>query len=151
MKKEITNSESRDEKLVTVAIHTYEKAQILKSILESEGIPAVIHGINLIEPTIAGSVRVRINEKDLPNALRVIEQVDFKSTDEKEDDEEKVKVINEVLVAHTFELKRLRTESIQFTRKRFPEAAILSTVLLFANLRLCLISLSPGSNKSALS
>jgi hypothetical protein len=84
MKKEITNSESRDEKLVTVAIHTYEKAQILKSILESEGIPAVIHGINLIEPTIAGSVRVRINEKDLPNALRLIEQVDFKSTDEKE-------------------------------------------------------------------
>ena len=59
MKKEIINSDSHDEKLVTVAIHTYEKAQILKSILESEGIPTVIHGINLIEPTIAGSVRVR--------------------------------------------------------------------------------------------
>ena len=45
MKKEIINSDSHDEKLVTVAIHTYEKAQILKSILESEGIPTVIHGV----------------------------------------------------------------------------------------------------------
>jgi nucleotide-binding universal stress UspA family protein len=34
--------------------------------------------------------------------LRVIEQVDFKSTDEKEDDEEKVKVINEVLIPVDF-------------------------------------------------
>ncbi len=63
--------------LVTVAIHTYEKAHILKSILESEGIPAVIHGIKMIEPVIPGNVRVRIRESDLTNALRIIEQVDF--------------------------------------------------------------------------
>ncbi|MDD2511658.1 MAG: universal stress protein [Proteiniphilum sp.] len=68
-----------DEKMVTVAIHTYEKAHILKSILEEEGIPAVIHGIKMIEPVIPGNVRVRINESDLPRALRIIEEVDFTS------------------------------------------------------------------------
>lgn len=77
MKKEEEKQPSHDEKLVTVAIHTYEKAYILKSILESEGIPAVIHGIKMIEPVIPGNVRVRIKESDLPDALRVIEQVDF--------------------------------------------------------------------------
>lgn len=41
-----------DNKLVTVAIHTYEKAQILKTILEYEGIESVIHGINIIEPSV---------------------------------------------------------------------------------------------------
>ena len=104
MKKEIINSDSHDEKLVSVAIHTYEKAQILKSILESEGIPTVIHGINLIEPTIAGSVRVRINESDLPNALRVIEQVDFTSYVSKSEDEEEEpkRFIREVLIPVDF-------------------------------------------------
>ncbi len=46
MGKDKKDSGSYEEKLVTIAIHTYDKAHILKSILESEGIPAVIHGIN---------------------------------------------------------------------------------------------------------
>lgn len=84
-KKENQQNENR---LVTVAIHTYEKAQILKTILESEGIESVIHGINLIEPSIPGSVRVRIKERDLQRALRVIEQVDFTSKVAEEEEEE---------------------------------------------------------------
>ena len=55
-----------EQKLVTVAIHSYEKAVILKSILESEGIPAVIHGVSIIQPTVPGNVRVRINEAICP-------------------------------------------------------------------------------------
>ncbi len=70
-----------EEKMVTVAIHTYEKAHILKTILESEGIPAVIHGVRMIEPVVPGNVRVRINESDLPRALRIIEQLDFSDQD----------------------------------------------------------------------
>ena len=42
-----------EEKMVTVAIHTYDKAHFLKTILESEGIPAVIHGVRMIEPVIS--------------------------------------------------------------------------------------------------
>lgn len=79
MGKNKKDSSQYDDKLVTVAIHTYEKAHILKSILESEGIPAVIHAVNLIDPVMSGNVRVRINESDLPRALQIIEEVDFTS------------------------------------------------------------------------
>ncbi|MDD2513879.1 MAG: universal stress protein [Proteiniphilum sp.] len=74
---------NHDEKMVTVAIHTYDKAHILKTILESEGIPAVIHGVRMIEPVVPGNVRVRINESDLPRALKIIEELDFTEQDDK--------------------------------------------------------------------
>lgn len=62
-----------EDKLVTLAIHTYEKAQILKTILETEGIEVYIHNVNQIQPVISAGVRVRIKESDLPYALRIIE------------------------------------------------------------------------------
>lgn len=99
MKKEEKKEPLHEDKLVTVAIHTYEKAHILKSILESEGIPAVIHGIKMIEPVIPGNVRVRIRESDLPKALQIIEQVDFTAVKENEDSTE---ILNEVLVPIDF-------------------------------------------------
>lgn len=70
MSKDQKQQDAHDEKMVTVAIHTYEKAHILRTILESEGIPAVIHGIKMIQPVIPGNVRVRINESDLPGRCR---------------------------------------------------------------------------------
>lgn len=99
MEKDNRKHDAHDEKMVTVAIHTYEKAQILKTILESEGIPAVIHGIKMIEPVIPGNVRVRINESDLPRALRIIEKVDFTSL---AGGEEQTETIQEVLVPVDF-------------------------------------------------
>ena len=62
-----------EDKLVTLAILTYAKAQILKNVLENEGIEAYIHNINLIQPIISSGVRVRIKESDLPKALSIIE------------------------------------------------------------------------------
>ncbi|GHU57590.1 universal stress protein [Bacteroidia bacterium] len=62
-----------EEKLITLAIHTFEKAQILKTILETEGIEVYIHNVNQIQPVISAGVRVRIKESDLPHALRIIE------------------------------------------------------------------------------
>lgn len=67
------NLKGMEDNLVTLAIHTYEKAVILKSILESEGIEVYIHNVNLIQPVVSAGVRVRIKESDLPHALRVIE------------------------------------------------------------------------------
>lgn len=64
-----------EDRLVTVAIHTYEKAQILKSVLEIHGIDAYIHNVNQILPVISAGVRVRIRESDLPKALAVIEDM----------------------------------------------------------------------------
>ena len=62
-----------DDKLVTLAILTYAKAQILKNVLEGEGIEAYIHNVNLIQPVISSGVRLRIKESDLPQALKIIE------------------------------------------------------------------------------
>lgn len=62
-----------EEKLVTLAILTYSKAQILKSVLENEGIEAYIHNVNQIQPIVSSGVRIRIKESDLPRALSIIE------------------------------------------------------------------------------
>ena len=63
-----------EDRLITIAIHTYEKAQIIKGILENENIPVAIQNVNLIQPVISSGVRVRIREKDLPHALQILEQ-----------------------------------------------------------------------------
>ena len=63
--------------LVTVAIHTYERAIILKGILESNGIEATLHNVHLIQPIVSAGVRVRIRESDLPAALKILETICF--------------------------------------------------------------------------
>lgn len=65
----------KKDRLITVAIHTYAKALILKSLLENEGIDVVINNVNLIQPVVSSGVRVRIQEKDLPLALKIIERM----------------------------------------------------------------------------
>lgn len=67
------NNPEQQEKLVTVAIHTFEKAQILQTLLQSEGIEATLQNVNQILPVVSAGVRVRIKESDLPHALDVIE------------------------------------------------------------------------------
>lgn len=62
-----------EEKLVTLAILTYAKAQILKNVLENEGIDTYIHNVNQIQPVVSSGVRVRIKESDLPHALKITE------------------------------------------------------------------------------
>ncbi len=62
-----------EDKLVTLAILTYSKAQILKNVLDNEGIETYIHNVNQIQPVVSSGVRVRIKESDLPRALKIIE------------------------------------------------------------------------------
>ena len=83
-----------EDKLVTLAIHTFEKAQILKTILETEGIEVYIHNVNQIQPVISAGVRVRIKESDLPHALRIIEDNKWMENPEKEEEvRNKLKVV----------------------------------------------------------
>lgn len=72
-----------EENLVTVAIHTYERAIILKGILESKGIEVCLHNVNLLQPVVSAGVRVRIRESDLPAALKIIENVDIECEETK--------------------------------------------------------------------
>ena len=83
-----------EDKLVTLAIHTFEKAQILKTILESEDIEVFIHNVNQIQPVISAGVRVRIKESDLSKALQIIEAIQFfKEDDNSRDDEGEKKIL----------------------------------------------------------
>ena len=66
-----------DDRLITVAIHTYDHAVALKNLLESEGVNAVLQNVNLNHPAVSSGVRVRIHESDLPLALRIIENTDI--------------------------------------------------------------------------
>ena len=45
-----------EDKLVTLAILTYTKAQILKNVLENEGIETYIHNVNQIQPVVSSGV-----------------------------------------------------------------------------------------------
>ncbi len=67
------------DRLITVAIHTYERAHRLKTILEGEGISVTLQNVNLTNPSISAGVRVRIKECDLPLALRLIENIEILS------------------------------------------------------------------------
>lgn len=65
--------DQNDDRLITLAIHTLEYATTLKTLLESEGIIVELNNVNLSHPTVSAGVRVRIHEKDLPLALRIVE------------------------------------------------------------------------------
>lgn len=67
------------DRLITVAIHTYERAHKLKTILEADGISVALQNVNLTNPSISAGVRVRIKECDLPLALRLIENIEILS------------------------------------------------------------------------
>ncbi|MDE5979867.1 MAG: universal stress protein, partial [Muribaculaceae bacterium] len=64
-------------RLITIAIHTVEKALPLKNLLEREGIYVELNNVNLASPTVAAGVRIRIKESDLPLALRIIENIEI--------------------------------------------------------------------------
>ncbi|MCM1020721.1 MAG: universal stress protein [Muribaculum sp.] len=66
-----------DSRLITLAIHTYGRALVLKNILEQEGVVVTLQNVNLTEPEVSAGVRVRIQLNDLPLALRVIENPDI--------------------------------------------------------------------------
>jgi len=65
-----------EDKLVTLAIRTYQRAQMIKTVLEENGIETVIHSLNLKHPELAVGVRVRIKESDLPRALKIVEEME---------------------------------------------------------------------------
>lgn len=68
---------SGDNRLITLAIHTYDYAVALKSLLEREGVHAVMQNVNLSQPEVSVGMRVRISQSDLPLALRIIENTDI--------------------------------------------------------------------------
>jgi nucleotide-binding universal stress UspA family protein len=61
-----------EEKLVTIVVLPYSKAQMLKILLEQENIECILEDINLIEEG-TESVKVKILDKNIKNAVPVLE------------------------------------------------------------------------------
>ena len=91
-----------EEKLITLAIHTFEKAQILKTLLETEGIDVYIHNVNQIQPVISAGVRVRIKESDLPHALRIMEDNNWMNEEDKKNERAAVPSQKRILIPIDF-------------------------------------------------
>ncbi len=88
-------------RLITVAIHTFEKAQSIRALLESEGIQVTFQNVNLEHPSVSSGVRIRIAESDLPLALRIIENPEiFSGTHQSQSEADKK--IHRVLVPTDF-------------------------------------------------
>ncbi len=77
-----------EDRLVTIAIHNYSRAEILRTRLEAEGIECYLKNVNLIHSSISGGVKVRVNSHDLEKALRIVEKVSEQFREEPEEDNE---------------------------------------------------------------
>lgn len=62
-----------DEKLITLASLSYSKAEILRSLLESEGIDCVLENVDILQDAMDTGVRIRIFEKDAMKAFPILE------------------------------------------------------------------------------
>ena len=77
-----------EDKLITIAVHNYARAEILRTRLEAEGVKCYLKNINLIHSVISGGVKVRVNSRDLEKALRIVEKVSDQFREEYQDEEE---------------------------------------------------------------
>ena len=66
-----------EQKLITLAIRTYERAQLIEEVLAKHGIETVIDNVHIEKPGIAAGVRIRIKELDLPQALIIVEETEI--------------------------------------------------------------------------
>jgi nucleotide-binding universal stress UspA family protein len=72
-----------DEKLTTLATLPYSKAEILRSLLETEGIECVFESVDLLQDAVDTGVRIRIFEKDAKTAFPILEKMLGKVVSEK--------------------------------------------------------------------
>lgn len=75
---------------ITLAIHTYNHAIALRALLENEGINVELNNVNIEVPGFSSGVRVRIPEKDLPLALRIVENKELFQTPTSESTSENI-------------------------------------------------------------
>ncbi|SKB70032.1 universal stress protein [Alkalitalea saponilacus] len=65
-----------EEKIITLATHNFQHAQVLQNILDSEGIECFLQNANLIEGAVNASVKIRIRESDLEKAMKIMESIE---------------------------------------------------------------------------
>lgn len=63
------------DQIITLGTYTFERAQIVQTILESGGIECFIQNVNLIQGAVSTGVKVRINEDDLERSMKLLEKI----------------------------------------------------------------------------
>jgi len=91
-----------EDKIVTIATHTYSRAQLLKGHLEARGIDCFLSNINLIQSDIAAGVKVNVREQDIKKALEIIDSVKSISGKAKSPIIKKLKQVRKILVLTDF-------------------------------------------------
>ncbi|MGC9355491.1 MAG: universal stress protein [Mariniphaga sp.] len=99
-----------EEKLVTIVVLPYSKAQMLKIRLEEQDIECDLEDINLMEDA-ATSVKVKIFEKDIRKAVPILEEFLGKKSEKKKKTEKKD---DHVLVPVDFSPVSLKTCKMAF-------------------------------------
>jgi len=64
-----------EEKLTKLASLPYSKAEILRSLLESEGIDCILENVDLLQNGMDTGISVRINEKDARQAFPILDKM----------------------------------------------------------------------------
>ncbi len=64
-----------EKKLVTIALLPYSQAEVLRSLLEAEGIECTLENINLLQGAVASGVKVRIHEEDIKAAYPILDKM----------------------------------------------------------------------------
>lgn len=64
-----------EDKIVTIALLPYSKAEVLRSLLEAKGINCSLENVNLIQGAVATGVKVRISEKDAKKAYPILDKM----------------------------------------------------------------------------
>lgn len=64
-----------EEKIITIALLPYSKAEILRSLLEAKGISCSLENVNMIQGAVATGVKVRINAKDAKKAYPILDRM----------------------------------------------------------------------------
>ena len=62
-----------EEKIITLVVLSFEKAQILKTLLDTEGVECFLENVNLIQGAVSGGVKVRITASALEKAMPLLE------------------------------------------------------------------------------
>ena len=90
------------DRLVTIAVHNYSRAQVLKSRLNAEGIDCYLKNVNLVHSTVPGGVKLRVHEQDLEKALRIVEKVNEQYRREDQEQGQEPKKVQRILVPVDF-------------------------------------------------
>ncbi|MDR2928641.1 MAG: universal stress protein [Cytophagaceae bacterium] len=79
----------KEEKIITLATYTYQHAQVVKSVFDAKGIECFLQNANLIQGAVTTGVKIKINESDFPQAMKILEAIELPVI-EKEVGEKKV-------------------------------------------------------------